>query len=255
MKKFETYSKVEFTFEGRDAFIKVPKHALEGKPWVWRAYFPSWHTEIDNKLLEKGYHIAYINTSDMFGSPEAMYVWDKFYGYLVNNYGLASRVVLEGVSRGGLYVHTWAKRNPTKVSCIYAEVPVCDFTTWPKQVSEKEWEKLKKNYRFNSDDEAIDYKDMPIHQLGGLASLKVPVLHSICNIDRIVPPSENSLVFGMNYIKAGGPYGVIPMDKVFNVENMKGHHFHLDHVDEIVSFIHTNSIRLKICFRHQIIIT
>lgn len=236
-----TFSKIDFSFEGRQAFLKVPEQPLPGKPWVWRAYFPSWHTEIDNKLLDKGYHVAYVNTSDMFGAPEAMAVWDRFYAYLIQNYGLAQRVVLEGVSRGGLYVHTWAKRNPTKVACIYAEVPVCDFSTWPKQISTKDWELLKKSYRFASDEEALAYPDMPIHRLEGLADLGVPILHSICNTDKIVPPEKNSMTFGRNYLRAGGPYGAIPMDKVFNVKTMKGHHFHLERVDEIVSFIYTHS--------------
>ena len=241
----DTYSEICFEFEGHSAFLKIPDKPLEGNPWVWRAYFPNWHTEIDCELLAKGYHIAYVSAPDMFGSPESMAIWDRFYGYLVNNYHLSPRVVLEAVSRGGLYAHTWAKRNPTKVSCIYAEVPVCDFTTWPRQISEEDWNILKKSYRFSDDDEALSYHDMPIHQLEGLAALKVPVLHSICNIDKIVPPSENSLVFGMNYIKAGGIYGAIPMDKVFNMEHMKGHHFRLEHVDKIVSFIHTNSYPVK----------
>lgn len=245
VKKTATYSEINFTFESRTAFLKVPRQPLDGNPWVWRAYFPSWHTEIDSMLLNLGYYIAYINTSDMYGSPEAMAIWDRFYGYLVNNYGLSSRVALEAVSRGGLYAHTWAKRNPTKVSCIYAEVPVCDFTTWPKQISEKDWVMLKKNYRFLSEEEAVSYKDMPIHQLEGLASLKVPVLHSICNIDEIVPPVSNSLIFGRNYINAGGAYGVIPMNKVFNMEEMKGHHFYLEQVDKIVAFIHANSFPVK----------
>lgn len=243
--KSVTGNTIRFEFEGRDAFLKKPQRALPGNPWVWRAYFPDWHTEIDNALLEKGYHIAYVNTSDMYGAPEAMSVWDRFYGYMVTHYGLASRVALEGVSRGGLYVHTWAKRNPTKVSCIYAEVPVCDFTTWPKQDNADEWEKLKKVYRFTDDAEAEAYTDMPIHQLSGLATLKVPVLHSVCNIDKIVPPEKNALVFGLNYIKQGGIYGTIPMDKVFNLETAKGHHFHLEHINDIVTFIDHYSYPVK----------
>lgn len=228
---------LRFQFEGREAFLKKPEKALPGNPWVWRAYFPDWHTEIDSALLAKGYHVAYVNTSDMYGSPEAMAVWDRFYGYMTGHYRLASRVALEGVSRGGLYVHTWAKRNPTKVACIYAEAPVCDFTTWPEQDSRQEWSRLKEAYRFTSDAEAENYADMPIHQLSGLAALKVPVLHAVCNADRIVLPEKNTLAFGCRYIKQGGIFGVIPMNRTFNLETAGGHHFHLDNVDEIVAFI------------------
>ena len=236
---------LRFKFEGRDAFLKIPAKPLPGNPWVWRAYFPSWHTEMDDALYQQGYHIAYINTSDMFGSPEAMAVWDRFYGYLVNHHQLATQVVLEGVSRGGLYVHTWAKRNPTKVACIYAEVPVCDFTTWPKEVSPHDWELLKKAYRFASDEEAIAYKDMPIHNLTGLGALEVPILHSINLTDQIVPPLRNSMTFGHRYLQAGGPYAAIPMEKAFNVKQMKGHHFYLERIDDMVDFMQRHSYPVK----------
>ena len=236
---------IRFQFEGRKAFLKIPQQPLSGNPWIWRAYFPTWHTEMDDILLAKGYHIAYVDASDMFGSPESMAIWDRFYGYLVNNYQLSSRAVLEGVSRGGLYVHNWAKRNPTKVACIYAEVPVCDFTTWPKEVSPHDWEMLKKAYRFTSDEEAIAYKDMPIHNLKGLGALEVPILHSINLSDQIVPPLRNSMTFGHRYLQEGGPYGAIPMEKAFNVKQMKGHHFYLERIDEIADFMMKHSYPVK----------
>ena len=132
--------KQTFTFEGREAFLIVPDRPLDGNPWIWRAHFPDWHTSMDSILVAKGYHVAYINTNDMYGSPRAMNIWDRFYSYLVNERHLASKVVLEGVSRGGLYVHNWAKRNPTRVACLYAESPVCDLRTWPKEGYDAEWD-------------------------------------------------------------------------------------------------------------------
>ena len=45
--------------------------------------------------------------------------------------GLIQKVVLEGVSRGGLYVYRWAKNHPDTVACIYNDTPVCDFKSWP----------------------------------------------------------------------------------------------------------------------------
>jgi hypothetical protein len=56
----------------------------------------------------------------MFGAPAAMQIWNAFHAYMVSK-GFAERVALEGVSRGGLYVYNWPKRNPLKVACIYAE--------------------------------------------------------------------------------------------------------------------------------------
>ncbi len=237
--------KQTFTFEGREAFLIVPDRPLDGNPWIWRAHFPDWHTSMDSILVAKGYHVAYINTNDMYGSPRAMNIWDRFYSYLVNERHLASKVVLEGVSRGGLYVHNWAKRNPTRVACLYAESPVCDLRTWPKEGYDTEWEGLKKEYGFRSDEEAMDYSDNPIDHLQGLAAIGVPILHAISNTDRIVPPAENTMVLAERYIAQGGPMTVIPMKRCFNVENMKGHHYHLDRVEEIAEFMYRNSYPVK----------
>src|SRR4051794_35267009 len=49
------FEKQEFMFEGRDAWFVSPKQAVPGNPWVWRAHFPTWHTEMDSILLAKGF--------------------------------------------------------------------------------------------------------------------------------------------------------------------------------------------------------
>jgi predicted Zn-dependent protease len=100
--------------------VVKPVKPLEGKPWVWRAHFLEWHTDADSNLLSRGFHVAYVNTNDMFGAPAAMQIWNAFHAYMVSK-GFAERVALEGVSRGGLYIYNWSKRNPLKVACIYAE--------------------------------------------------------------------------------------------------------------------------------------
>ncbi|MDB5149285.1 MAG: Alpha/beta hydrolase family protein [Mucilaginibacter sp.] len=71
--------------------------------------------------------MTFINVDNQYGSPQALQAWDKFYTYLIIKKTFALKVALEAVSRGGLYAYGWAKRNPDKVSCIYAETPVCDF--------------------------------------------------------------------------------------------------------------------------------
>ena len=114
------FEKVDFPFEGTSAWYVKPQQPLPGNPWVWRAHFPTWHTEMDSILLSRGFHVAYLNTNDLFGHPKAMRLWDQFYDYLTTSKGFAPKVALDGVSRGGLYVYGWAKRNPSKVSCIHA---------------------------------------------------------------------------------------------------------------------------------------
>lgn len=233
-----------FDFEGRSSRVVYPKIPGPGKPWVWRARFPNWHYEMDSVLLGKGYHIAYINTDNMYGSPAAMKIWDEFYTYLIIEKNLSNKVVLEGVSRGGLFIYNWAKKNPEKINCIYAEAPVCDFKSWPLgngngKGSKKDWQQLLQVYGFHSEKEALDYLDNPINGLEDLAAAKVPVLHMIGLHDKVVPPEENTFVLVDRYNNLGGPATVFP--NTLHEQDLYGHHFPIDNITYAVDFITSNT--------------
>lgn len=241
------FEKVVFSIEGHNAYYVKPAHALPGNPWVWRASFPDWHTDMDSILLTKGFYIAYISDDDQYGSPQAMQVWDKFYEYLSTKINLASRVALEAVSRGALYAYGWAKRNPDKVTCVYAETPVCDIKSWPggkeKGVGDTAlWSQLKAVYHF-TEQEAIAYHDNPIDNLEGLASFRVPVLHVIGLDDKLAPPADNSYLFAQKYIAAGGPMSIYPVTK--GPQELMGHHFPIDRPAYYADFIADNSYPVK----------
>ena len=233
--------------DGAAAWYIEPAKPLAGKPWVWRAYFPDWHIEMDSILLERGIAIAYIKADDLFGHVSAMILWDALYDYLVKIKQFAAKPALEAVSRGGLYAYAWAKRNPSKVSCIYAEAPVCDFTSWPGGKgrgtgSPADWEKLLKVYGF-SDTEALQYHDQPKDNLETLAAYKVPVLHVIGLNDKVVPNEENTFALIQNYIKAGGPATIIPMTT--GTQNLQGHHFPIENPEALANFITNNTVPVR----------
>ncbi|SFG81802.1 Prolyl oligopeptidase family protein [Pedobacter insulae] len=242
--KWHRFEKKEFKFNGHVAWMIAPEKPLPGKPWVWKAYFPDWHTQPDSILLERGFHVAYINANDLFGHAKALMIWDQFYEYLVAKNGLATKVALEGVSRGGLYVYGWAKRHPAKVSCIYAEAPVCDFNSWPggkglSKGSDADWKKLLDLYGL-TEEEALRYTDQPKDNLDNLAALKVPILHIIGLDDKIVPIAENTLLLVQNYVLKGGPATIIPMTK--GKQSLEGHHFPIEQPTLIADFIYRNSV-------------
>ncbi len=237
------FEKVDFPFEGTTAWYVKPKQALAGNPWVWRAHFPGWHTEMDSILLSRGLHVAYINTNDLFGHPKAMRLWDQFYDYLTTEKGFAPKVALEGVSRGGLYVYGWAKRNPSKVSCIYAEAPVCDPKSWPGGKgkgagSPKDWQRWLDLYGL-TEETAKDFKDTPLNGLEGMVAFKIPVLHVISLKDKIVPVEENTFPLIEAYTKLGGPAMVYSMSR--GEQTLEGHHFPIEQPDRWADFIQQNS--------------
>ncbi|MDB5123202.1 MAG: Alpha/beta hydrolase family protein [Mucilaginibacter sp.] len=241
------FEKITFTVDGHPAYYVKPVHALPGNPWVWRSSFPDWHTDMDSILLTKGFYVAYVNVDDQYGSPQSLQVWDKFYYYLTTKVSLAPRVALEAVSRGALYAYGWAKRNPDKVTCIYAETPVCDIKSWPggkeKGIGDAAlWNQLKVAYHF-TEGQAMAYNDNPIDNLEGLASFRVPILHVIGLNDKLVPAVENTYLFAQRYIAAGGPMSIYPI--TIGPQELQGHHFPIDRPDYYAAFILNNSFPLK----------
>jgi pimeloyl-ACP methyl ester carboxylesterase/lysophospholipase L1-like esterase len=235
---------LDFTFEGHDAKIVFPEKAEKGRHWIWRARFWGHEPQTEIALLKKGFHVVYVDAAEYRGNPEAVNLWNRFYAYLVETYSLNPKTVLEGFSRGGLYVYNWGSANPEKVACIYADAPVCDLRSWPGRKKEgketnPEWAEHLKAY--NITEETVDeFKGMPIYNCVRLAEARVPVLHVCGAVDEVVPIQENTYVLEKHYGAAGGDIKVIVKEGI-------GHHPHsLKDPSPIVRFIlsHTSTALL-----------
>ncbi len=242
------FEKVDFPFENTTAYYIQPKQPLPGNPWVWRAHFPNFHPEMDSLLVARGFHLAYVNTNNLFGHPKAMQVWDKFYDYLTTRKNFAPKVALEAISRGGLYAYGWAKRNPDKVACLYAEAPVCDPKSWPGgkgtgQGSPKDWERW---LELNGLTEATasSFTDRPLNDLEGMAAFKIPVLHVVGLQDKIVPAEENTFPLIEKYLRLGGPAAVYPMTR--GLQTLEGHHFVIEHLERWADFIQQHTYPVEV---------
>ena len=237
------FRRYDFTVDGREAFVVKPQKPAPGNPWVWRARFPTYHTEADVILLGQGFHIAYINTDNMLGSPAALGHWDAFYETLTTKHGLAKKVALEAVSRGGLFAYRWAARHPERIACIYADTPVCDFKSWPLGQgvglgNEKVSKELFKQYGFTKE-EALAYRGNPIDILAPIAAAKIPILHIISLNDAVVPPQENTFILAERYQKLGGTIEIIKVEK--GTKKSNGHHFPHPDPQRVAKFIATHA--------------
>ena len=229
--RWEGYNQSEFEFDGRQCRVVSPRATATGKPWIWRARFWGTAPGVDLALLGCGFHVAYIDVVSMFGGPRAVAHWDAFYRRLTGQHGFAEKPALEGMSRGGLIVYNWAKRNPDKVACIYGDAPVCDFKSWPgKNPANEMWTLCREAYGF-SEEEARAFKDNPIDNLEPLAEARVPVIHVCGAKDESVPMPENTDILAARYRALGGEITVI-------VKEDCGHHPHgLEDPTPVVEFI------------------
>jgi sialidase-1 len=235
--KWNGYQKQVFQVDGRQCHIVWPKEALNGKPWIWRARFPTYHTEMDIILLKKGVAVAYMDVAKLFGSPKAVKHWDEFYKYMIKE-GFAKRPALEAVSRGGLIAYNWAKKNPEKVACIYADSPVSDLKSWPGNKNlNPTWKEAMLAYNM-SDEQLINFSDNPIDNLAALAKAKVPILHMVNPADKIVPIKDNTMKLVSRYIEHGGIATVYSNTK--GPVKSSGHHFKIEDVGYGADFVLTN---------------
>jgi len=237
------FKRRHFKIEGCDAWVVEPEQPLPGKPWSWCMEFPDAFTErcAAPDLLAKGFHHAHISVGNTFGCPGALRHFDAFYA-VVRELGLAPKVALIGISRGGLYAYRWAAENPEKVAVIYGDAPVCDFKSWPagrgKVVGSKgDWADLIRYYRFKDEAEALAYQGNPIDILQPLAKAGVALIHVVGDADEVVPVVENSDIIETRYRQLGGEIKVIHRPGV-------GHHPHgLDDSTPVVDFIVSHTVK------------
>ena len=101
--EWKGYTRYDFQVNGHDCLLIVPKKVAVGKPWVWRAEFFDAFAYADMALLAEGWHIAYCDLHDRFGSADAVAEMKNFHDTLTAELGLAKKADLFGFSRGGLY--------------------------------------------------------------------------------------------------------------------------------------------------------
>jgi len=234
------HARHRFLFEGSEAWVVVPETPLPGNPWSWCLMFPDAFTErcAAPALVARGFHHAFVDVGNSFGSPAAVAKLDRFHDDLVRR-GLSPRPALIGISRGSLYAHRFASDHPDKVSVIYGDAGVCDIRSWPGGVaagrkgkgSAGDWAEMKKAYGFADDAAALVWTGNPVDTLAPLAKAGVALIHVVGDADDVVPPDENGLVVAERYRALGGTIEVIHKPGI-------GHHPHgLDDPGPVVEFV------------------
>jgi pimeloyl-ACP methyl ester carboxylesterase len=239
--EWKGFKRYDFVVDGRKSWVVTPKQAATGNPWVWRARFFGHEPQADVALLNLGFHVCYCDVGGLFGSPKAVAHWDAFYELLTKKHDLSKRPALEGMSRGGLIIYNWAAANPDRVACLYGDAPVCDFKSWPLgqgsgKGSPNTWKACLAAYGMTHE-QALAYAKNPIDQLAFLSKAKVPILHVVGAVDKVVPVEENSAIIEKRYRALGGNIQVISKPGV-------GHHPHaLKDPKPIVDFIVKHTLK------------
>ena len=210
----------KISIAGKSVTIKVPDQAAPGKPWLWVGEFPGHLKAIEDGLVEKGWHVVYVDLKDQFGSPRAMEVWEQVYEEMHSKRGLSAKPALLGISRGGLYVTAWTRLHPDRVSVLYLDNGVCDIRSWPAgfpltkqgKGSPKDWALCKSEFGYTSDAEAGEKAAKPSD--GMLPAIQAGVLLISCHgtADSVVPYEDNAAHLVKMWQENGGPLKLFPKE-------------------------------------------
>jgi sialidase-1 len=237
--KWHGFDQFHFQCAGRDAYLVVPPQTLPARPWIWRARFPDFHAEMDIELVRAGYHLAYFDVANQFGCPSIIDKANEFYRLVVEQHDLNPKPVLEGVSRGGLFVYNWAAANPNRVACIYCDTPVLDFRSWPGgkgtgRGSAAAWRECLAAYGLTAE-QAATFNQRPLDHANIIAKARIPILHIVSENDRVVPPAENTYLLRDELRKFGHDMEIISVPG--GTEKSYGHHFDHPEPARVVDFI------------------
>jgi hypothetical protein len=201
------WKRLDFVVQGRPALLVCPKAPAPGKPWIWRTEFFGQFAQVDEALLQRGWHVGYMNASDLYGSPPAMALFDAYYRRVTADYGLAARAVLEGFSRGGLYAFNFAADYPGRVAALYLDAPALDIRIWPGP-KHPLWAECLAYYGLTPE-QAATAKVSPLDRIEPVARAGLPIIGVSGDADESVLLSANLGELAKRYRAAGGLIEVI----------------------------------------------
>jgi len=199
---------------------RKPYRTAPGKPWLIIAAFPGHLREFESQLLQAGWHLAYVQCPDEFGSERAMRAWEALYKVMTREgelRGLSPKPAVLGISRGGLYALAWARRHPDKLSTLYLDNAVCDARSWPggKPMglgqgggSPSDWSRLRRVLGFADDAAAIAGLPHPTDGLAAARDAGVRLVSVHGTADTVVPYAENAAKV-VAFWQAGGKQPIL----------------------------------------------
>ncbi|MDR1602116.1 MAG: GDSL-type esterase/lipase family protein, partial [Tannerella sp.] len=232
---FAGYRCATFQFNGRESKVVKPKKTAANHPWIWRTRFFGHEPQTDVALLERGYHLVYNDQAERMGNKQNIDEWNAFHK-LLHGGGLNRKVVLEGMSRGGVYVFNWAAANPDKVAAVYVDNPLLDMKAmyYGPDSKEKPENEITKGIRENwgvDRSQIKQFNESPIDRIDAIVKGRYPILILCAELDDAAVNSQNAFPFEKKIREKGGDITVIEK------KGFKHHPHSLPNPAVIVDFI------------------
>lgn len=225
-------------FEGREALVVFPAPGTSnGRLLLKTEYWDAFPNAIEVPLVEQGFHLCFIRNDHRWGGDADLDRKARFVRGICAEYGLSEKVVLVGMSCGGLMAIKFAARYPKLVSCLYLDAPVLNYMSCPcgfgegDPLSDDGIQEILDALKMKSISQLICYRDMPMDKIPELIKHKLPVVMVAGGSDRVVPYHENGLQLQKAYEEAG-------LEFAFFMKPECAHHPHgLEDPRKVVEFI------------------
>ena len=215
------FKRLDFEFDGMSAILVFPDIAIENKNWLLKTEYFNAFPEFEIKMLERGWHLAYIKNKTRWCLDEDIERKKHFVDYITKEYGLYPKCLPVGMSCGGMIAFKLAARFPHLVSALYLDAPVMNLLSCPAGIGDAGNELFPEfiNATGMSLSELISYRDNPIDNMASILKNNIPVMMVYGDKDTVVPDHENGALYE-DFCKKNG--GIISVIKKINC----GHHPH-----------------------------
>lgn len=195
-------------FEGREAFLVFPKERPNGYLAIKTEYWNAFPNAVEIPLLEKGFHLCYIENDNRWGTDPDIDRKARFVQSVQNEYSLRNRCVPVGMSCGGLMAIKFAAKYPELVKCLYLDAPVLNYMSCPCGFGVgrplfSNNSQILKALGMGSISELLAYREMPLDRLPVLVEKQIPVVMVAGDSDNTVPYCENGEFLKRAYEKSG----------------------------------------------------
>lgn len=203
---------IEFNFSGRYARLILPSGKKNGR-WLLKTEYANAFPALEEEMLRRGYHVAYIENKTRWMLPEDVDVKNEFAEFLHTEYGLSEKCVPVGMSCGGLHAVYFAAKYPHRIAALYLDAPVMNLLSCPGKIGKMKeeapmMEELTAHTGLTLVD-LINYRNHPIDNAPKLLSAALPIILVSGDSDSVVPFDENGQHLYDLYRSCGGEIELI----------------------------------------------
>ncbi len=188
-----------FLFEGIEAIVVIPEERDSLGRWVLKSQYWGAFPDVEIKLLERGFHVAFIKNDTRFATSEECARKARFVHYVAEKYSLSEKCVPVGMSCGGAHAVRFSGLYPELVSCIFIDAPVLNYCSFPGKVGDEEcesvWEaEFIKAYPGISRYRLLNFLEHPLNCADTIRENSIPVLMVYGGEDSCVIYEENGFL-------------------------------------------------------------